>query len=116
MQFAEFLITKNSWKKVWFSRLSIIRSIIEEYKVDLIIDVGANKGQFAFEVRRFYKGLIMSFEPVLATFNVLKQNASDDKNWYVFNYALGSESKQLYMNVYERDEFSSILETNEPTC
>ena len=38
------VIPKRIRRKAWFSKLSIIRSIIEEYQVDLVLDVGANKG------------------------------------------------------------------------
>jgi FkbM family methyltransferase len=106
------VIRKIKKEKAWFSKNSIVRSIIEEYQVDLILDVGANKGQFAHEVRKFYKGPIISFEPVLRIFTELKHTVSHDKNWIVFNYALGDASKEQYINVYDSDDFSSLLEIN----
>jgi FkbM family methyltransferase len=107
------IVPKIKRGEAWFSYPSILRSIIKEYKVDLVLDVGANKGQFALEVRKFYKGPIFSFEPVLDTFTRLKNTAARDKDWYLFNYALGSESKDQNINVYKDDRMSSFLETNE---
>lgn len=107
------IIPKTKRGEAWFSYPSMMQSIIKEYQVDLILDVGANRGQFAREIRKIYKGQIVSFEPVAGTFTQLKNAASQDKNWIVFNYALGNESKEQFINVGERDEFSSLLETNE---
>ncbi len=41
------VVPEKKRRKAWFSYPSTIRAIIEEYKVDLILDVGANVGQFA---------------------------------------------------------------------
>jgi FkbM family methyltransferase len=107
------IIPEKKRGKAWFSYPSIVRSIIEEYQVDLILDVGANIGQFALGVRKFYKGPIISFEPVSRMFAILRNTAPHDKNWLKFNYALGNESGEQYMNVYELDQLSSLLETND---
>jgi FkbM family methyltransferase len=106
------IIPNKKRKNAWFSYLSIVRSIIEDYQIDLIIDVGANKGEFALELRNFYKGPLISFEPVPHIFELLRNNASNDKNWYTFNYGLGDESKQQYINIYEKSTFNSLLEMN----
>jgi FkbM family methyltransferase len=109
------IIPEKRRRNAWFSYPSIIRSVLEEYQVDLVLDVGANIGQFALGMRRLYKGLIISFEPVSRTFAILRNTAPDDKNWYKFNYALGSESGEQYINVYEMSQLSSLLETTEDT-
>ena len=87
------IIPDKKRERAWFSYQSIVREIIEKYQVDLILDVGANRGQFAIGVRRFYKGPIISFEPVSHTFTILQRAASHDSNWFKFNYALGNKRK-----------------------
>jgi FkbM family methyltransferase len=109
------IIPEKKLRNAWFSYPSIIKSVLEEYQVDLILDIGANIGQYALRMRRLYKGPIISFEPVSHTFAILKNTAPDDKNWYKFNYALGNESGERYMNIYEIDQLSSLLETTEDT-
>jgi FkbM family methyltransferase len=109
------IIPEKKRPKAWFSYQSILRTIIDQYQVDLVLDVGANIGQFALGMRRLYKGPIISFEPVSRTFALLQNIAPDDKNWYKFNFALGSESGEQYMNVYEMDQLNSLFETNEDT-
>jgi hypothetical protein len=58
------LIDKKCRANAWFSYRAQIRTIIEKFEIDLIIDVGANEGQFAQVMRSFYPGEILSFEPV----------------------------------------------------
>jgi FkbM family methyltransferase len=49
---------------------------IENRGINLVLDVGANVGQFGLSLRnRGYAGQIMSFEPVSDAFNELKKVA-----------------------------------------
>jgi len=109
------VIPEKKRRKAWFSYPSIIRSILEEYQVDLILDVGANVGQFALGIRRLYRDPIFSFEPIASTFATLRDKATQDKKWFKFNYALGNESGERYMNVFEMDQLNSMLDTTEDT-
>jgi FkbM family methyltransferase len=107
------IIDSKKRDEAWFSYTSILRSILEEYRVDLILDVGANIGQFVFGLRHFYKGTIISFEPVPHIFKALERASSNDNEWLVYNYALGDESKEQIINITENEVFSSLLESNE---
>ena len=83
---------------------------MEKYQIDLVLDVGANRGQFVRALRRFYKGPIISFEPVPSTFTILQQTTLNDNNWFRFNYALGNESGEQCINIYTSDQLNSLLE------
>ena len=77
--------------------------------VDLVLDVGANVGQFAGLLRRNgYKGRIASFEPIKATFVTLAATAEADKLWTIYQVALGSEEGQRTMNVMQGTDLSSF--------
>jgi len=84
--------------------------LIEHYKVACILDVGANTGQFASELRRFgYKGPIHSFEPIKKAYHALERNSANDKQWFIYNYALGNYSGISTINISQNSVSSSIL-------
>jgi len=86
--------------------------LLNRHDIDLVIDVGANMGQFAIELRNLgYNKKIISFEPLIECYKYLKTIA-DDK-WHIENYALGDSNSTEVINVSSKTVFSSILKTNE---
>jgi FkbM family methyltransferase len=84
--------------------------IINQCKIDVLFDIGANVGQYALKMRNLgYKKKLISFEPLKADFEILKRTASHDKFWTVFNYALGDEDSVGFINISGRSDNSSIL-------
>lgn len=68
-----------------------------------ILDVGANKGQFALAVaHRYPQARIYSFEPVPDTYTLLQQHTRKTPAIRTFNFALGSSdgSLEFYSNDY----------------
>lgn len=55
-------------------------ALIRDRKIDLVLDVGANRGQFATALRDElgYRGRIVSFEPLKDVFPLLQQAAAQD--------------------------------------
>ena len=88
----EFLRSKIRGKGYdinYFGRFKIIKYL----DIDLILDVGANKGQFAKCLRvGGYSGRIKSYEPLESAYNKLKKSAKKEKNWDAFNFGLGNLS------------------------
>lgn len=107
------LIDKGRRTDAWFSYHAQIRSIIEKFRINVVIDVGANEGQFAQKLRYFYLEEIFSFEPVTHTFEKLAEAASSDPNWHVYKLALGSQESTQTINVSDLTVFSSLLRTND---
>ncbi|HEX9812875.1 MAG TPA: FkbM family methyltransferase [Burkholderiales bacterium] len=107
------LIDKKRRTDAWFSRTGQIRSIVDKFEIDLVIDVGANEGQFARDLRSFYRGKILSFEPVSSAFEKLATAANSDPNWHVHKLALGSRESTQAINVSTSTVFSSLLKTND---
>jgi hypothetical protein len=71
-----------------------LNDLLREERINLILDVGANIGQFAREVREYgYTERIISFEPQTAAHARLRDLAARDPNWTVAERtALGAES------------------------
>lgn len=82
---------------------------------DLIIDVGANIGQFAKEARRrFPYSRIVSIEPLPSAFATLAGRAKEDGNAIAINCAVGSVEATLPMNLcIDYDVSSSLLATTD---
>lgn len=97
----------------WLSYSHQVQEIFELLRIDLVIDAGANRGQFAKKLRKFYRGEIHSFEPISFIFDELKSTSSNDPQWHVHNVALGSEAGEVSINVSKETVFSSILSPNE---
>jgi FkbM family methyltransferase len=97
------------------NELSYLKALIDELKIDCVLDVGANCGQFAGELRRIgYCGPIVSFEPVPAVFRTLSERFSNDPNWRGYQLALGSTDEWKAMTVWSFTPMSSLLDAIEP--
>jgi FkbM family methyltransferase len=86
-------------------------AMLNHYNIDVVLDVGANIGQYASELRNLgYKNRIISFEPLSAAFQKLKRNAAGDKHWNILNVALGERDGESIINVSENSVSSSLLD------
>jgi FkbM family methyltransferase len=82
--------------------------LLETLGTDLVLDVGANAGQYGIEIRRNgYAGRIVSFEPASETFARLRETSQSDPLWTARQIALGSESGAATLNLAGNDGKSS---------
>lgn len=87
-----------------------LRNVLEARRIDCVLDVGANTGQYGRFLRQLgFTGYIVSFEPVRSVFTKLEAAAGKDPKWLCYNLALGDESGEKTMNVYQSTMFSSFL-------
>lgn len=83
--------------------------LIKGNKINKVVDVGANIGQYASEIRSHgFNGEIISFEPLKDAFLELQSRAKKDCHWVVFNRALGDKDGTVFINVSENSVSSSI--------
>ena len=84
--------------------------IVHHFKIDTLLDVGANAGQYAKQMRELgYAKRIISFEPVQEAFQQLSKAAKHDGSWIVNQYALGDKEETVTINVSQNSFSSSIL-------
>ena len=89
-------------------------NLINNNDIDLVLDVGANKGQFGLMLRKEgYDGEIHSFEPVSNTFNLLNQACVDDNKWFPNKTAMGKESGEETIHITKSSDLSSFLNPND---
>ena len=106
------LIAKHQRHTAWFCHDLQLQWFLDTRQVDLVVDVGANEGQFARRLRHTYGGDIISFEPISAPFRRLEEAARNDSRWTVHQFALGSEETTATMHVASDTAFSSLLIPN----
>lgn len=84
---------------------------LKSHQVDVVLDVGANSGQYATGLRRAgFKGRIVSFEPLSGPFSSLERKASRDPLWDCRQCALGDFDGTISINVSgDGGQCSSIL-------
>jgi FkbM family methyltransferase len=87
------------------------KRLLDQYEIGIVLDVGASRGQYALELRRFgYGGRIVSFEPVAASFAELAQAAAADTAWVCHRVALGESAGQARIGVATNLTSSSLLQ------
>ncbi len=86
-------------------------SALAYFNCDLLLDVGANIGQYALETRRQgYSGKIVSFEPLSSAHSTLKHNARADDRWLVHERcAVGEKPGKMEINISQNSYSSSML-------
>ncbi len=91
-----------------------LREVFAALGVTCVIDVGANKGQYARMLRDEvgFTGRIASVEPAPATFPRLVETMRGDHNWSGFPFALGQEETEATLRVASADEWNSVHKLN----
>jgi FkbM family methyltransferase len=84
-----------------------------DQKFDIIFDVGANQGQFATKIRKYFPTTsLFSFEPIDTCFAILNKNFATDKNFSAYNFAIGDTDSETTFNLNESTASSSLLKMN----
>jgi FkbM family methyltransferase len=77
--------------------------------VDVIFDVGANRGQSAHSFRRWYpRARIYCFEPVKATFDILQRTVRHDARVSVHHLAFGATAGAQLIALGPDDRMSNV--------
>jgi FkbM family methyltransferase len=88
--------------------------IIKGHQINLVLDVGANIGQYAEQVRHSgYSGRIISFEPQRDIFAELSRRAARDPLWKCRRLALGNTDGAADFRVGGESLSSSFLPLNQ---
>lgn len=99
-----------------YSYLAALRRIIGRYRINMIVDAGAHRGQFAASAYGFcgFQGAMHSFEPVAEHFEHLQANTKYYAGWTAHHAALGDASGESTVWVGEsHGGTSSLLRGNE---
>jgi len=99
------------WLRAANTGEAVLRNLLNQSDADVLLDVGANLGQFAEEVRSVgFRRRIISFEALPDVHAQLARRAIGDAHWTVAPcMALGSERSVVEMNVAGNVASSSLL-------
>lgn len=88
------------------------KKIMESNQIDLVLDVGANIGNYGHKLltKMDFNGTIISFEPMIKEFNILNDRCLGYQNWSAENVALGDYNGTSSINISENSVSSSLLE------
>lgn len=89
-----------------------VAQVLAKLDIDLVIDVGANTGQYAHSLRELgYRGRIISFEPLSLAHAALSAAAARDPAWTVASRgAIGDRDGEIVINVAGNSASSSVLD------
>jgi len=120
-----FLLLLLRLKKFWFVlskprllfvfvRFGVMAGV--EHRVVLnrplmtVVDIGANRGQFALAVRAVSGAKVISFEPLPEVADIFKKVFFDDPSVKLHVVAIGEKAEKRLMHLSARDDSSSLLE------
>ena len=111
---ARRLLLRLGWEIDRFPRaqthLGLLRHVLDACRVDAVVDVGANEGQFGLRLRSIgWRGPVVSFEPVPDAATGLRRVAASSPPWTVHQVALGRERSSRTLRVAGNTEISSFL-------
>lgn len=103
------------WRLDKLDQSSHLRELFAMLRIDCVLDVGANVGQFHEFLRLHvgYAGRIVSFEPVREMFDRLQDAARADGAWSIHQLALGEQDCSAEIKVMVERTLSSLLPPNE---
>ena len=110
-----FIGLRITFVKPYDTELKRLTTLAKKLKISQIVDIGANSGQFAKEMRvHGFKGSIFSIEPVLEAYRQLKSNSQSDERWYcVERTAVAGSEGTIDMYRTENTECSSLIQPTE---
>ncbi len=85
-------------------------NVFKDFDFTCVIDIGANRGQFALIARKLFPdAFIYSFEPLEEPAKVFEDVFRDDPKVKLSRCAIGCENSDAIIHVSERDDSSSLL-------
>ena len=99
-----------NWRMTRWSAAEYLKRLFDWLKIDLVLDVGANRGQFRDYLRLEvgYTGRLVSWEPVPAAAELLRLRAAEDPDWHVIECALGKAPGRVNLHITRESQFSSM--------
>ena len=101
-------VDRRNLHQVWEAEQ--LRRFLAYYRVDCVLDVGANFGQYArmLRTRAKYRDWIVSFEPNPEAVAALRKAAQGDARWLIEDIAVSDRDGVQTFNMMPNSEFNSL--------
>lgn len=88
-----------------------LQMLLSYHHVDLVLDVGANIGQYGQSLREHgYEGRIVSFEPLSSAYVELARRSAEYSSWQIApRMAIGRDQGEIEINIAGNSYSSSVL-------
>lgn len=110
------ILLKPMLRRVFFQHLvmaGVEHQAVLNRSLSTVVDIGANRGQFALAVRAISGAKVVSFEPLPVAAKVFQNIFSDDSSVRLHVVAIGEKSEKKQIHLSARDDSSSLLEIGE---
>ena len=103
-------IVVPKWRLENWHVASFMQRLLSFLRVDLVLDVGANTGQFYDLLRNHvgYRGNVVFFEPIPELAAKLRARAISEPGWRIEEQALSAMSEDKTFNIMADSQFSSF--------
>jgi FkbM family methyltransferase len=92
-----------------YRRPDVLANFLRRSNISVVLDVGANAGQFGRNLRAMgYRGRLVSFEPLSRAFHKLHANAATISQWQPVQLALGDTDETRSIHVSGNSYSSSF--------
>jgi FkbM family methyltransferase len=99
--FVQYNVHNHRWR---------LNNLLTQCGVTVVLDVGANEGNFGRELRELgFGGQIVSFEPLPNAYHRLALAAAKDGNWTAVNIGLGDREEERVLHIAANSQSSSFL-------
>jgi len=85
--------------------------LLQHYHIDLVFDIGANKGQYAIGIMDAgYSNKIVSFEPLSSVHSIIERESKRFPQWTVApRCAVGAKNEEIEINISANSVSSTLL-------
>jgi FkbM family methyltransferase len=103
-------VVMPKWRLQSFPLATRLRQLFVHHRIETVIDVGANEGQYRDFLRNQvgFDGRIESFEPTPTLVARLHEKARADRDWKIHPVALGSSEGALQLNLMQETVLNSF--------
>lgn len=108
--FQSFGILIRKYNPATSEELRRIR-LLQHYNIDMVFDIGANKGQYATGIMDAgYSHQIVSFEPLSSVHSIIDSESKKYANWKVApRCAIGAKKEEIEINISANSVSSTLL-------